>query len=110
MKSMRQRLQSRISKRRNAIRENELTLALWKAVSKTNPYRKLTISTLRDVIKLLAADQKLDRELYQMVVVEERYARMDEMIISTFRHDPLFMEENAPVVLELISLDMEGSK
>lgn len=102
MKSIRQRLQSRISLRRNCIRDYEDMLSLWKAEPKTNLARRGAIVNYRQVLKELAGDQKLDRELYAMVIAEERQFRLDEMVMNTYTHSPSFLYEGHPVLDEIL--------
>jgi hypothetical protein len=72
MKTKLQRLQSRISKRRNAIHavDNRIwdLLEIKKLLVVLPTELKAELTALRDGVKMLGLDQKLDKELYQMLL------------------------------------------
>jgi hypothetical protein len=77
MKSIRQQLQSRISKRRNFIfymeRQKHQQLAIIKDVGEIMDVSqfKNNLAQIRVELKALHADQKLDKQLYVMVLEYE---------------------------------------
>jgi hypothetical protein len=75
MKTIRQRLQSRISLRRNTIRELEADLVCLKQYKYHMNYIKDAISDYKEEIAFLALDQKLDRQLYAMLIEQDRNNR-----------------------------------
>jgi hypothetical protein len=75
MKTKLQRLQSRISKRRNAIShlDTEIhSLITCKVLVGLLPEAQTTLTQFRKLSKGMGLDQKLDKELYQMLLEQER--------------------------------------
>lgn len=110
MKTIRQRLQSRISLRRNFINALEIKVADTKrtlsalhsvntimAIQKKEVYRDFLAKT-RQGLAELRDDQKLDKELYRLALQDERMQRM----MADYHHSPLFLAECAIVVLEIV--------
>lgn len=72
-KSMIQRLQSRISQRRNSIAELDQhihTLLCIKVVRPLSEDFAQRLTALRGATKVLGHDQRLDKELYQMLLAK----------------------------------------
>jgi hypothetical protein len=75
MKTKMQRLQSRISKRRNAIRHVDSEIEILVTVKNLiglSPEHQAMLTQFRKYSKDMGVDQKLDKELYQMLLEQER--------------------------------------
>ena len=75
MKTNLQLLQSRISKRRNYIRtinsEIEI-LVVWKNTTGVSPSENEALKAHRMAARMLGVDQRLDKQLFQMLLAQER--------------------------------------
>lgn len=78
-KSIQQQLQSRISLRRNYITELEARRYRYRADGSREH-----VAGLREALQVLVSDQKLDRKLYEMVLVRERVQRVIDRMYSEY--------------------------
>lgn len=85
MKTLHQRLQSRISLRRNLIRSMEAEITGLRDIRRITDNLDLMTDELcymRNTKNLVVNDQKLDKELLALVLEKERMAALDKLILS----------------------------
>jgi hypothetical protein len=88
MKTVIQRLKSRISRRRNITRELEKALANHYSFKSSSigfaTLSQAQVVEVRDAIKNCAANQRLDKELFAMLLEKER-SKYDMYFRSSYR-------------------------
>lgn len=84
MKTLQRELQSRISLRRNCIRETENELSYSRELFRlTGNYRSLQqMLDAKEAIKILASDQVLDKKLYAMGLEQDSVIRATQAAVQ----------------------------
>lgn len=84
MKTLQQRLQSRISLRRNCIRETEDEVVHNHYLFRLTNNRQFLGNMLdaKEAIRVLAADQKIDKELYAMGLEQDAVIRATQRAVQ----------------------------